>query len=131
YASLGEFPAWIIGWDLILELALGAAVVAVGWSGYIRSLLDTAGFHLPQWLSGTHGGHFGFDLLAALLVLVLTGILVAGTKLSSRVTNVIVAVKVTVVLIVVIVGAFFITGANYKPFVPPSEPTEGGGGLTA
>ncbi|MEU6439805.1 amino acid permease [Streptomyces sp. NPDC047046] len=131
YASLGEFPAWIIGWDLILELALGAAVVAVGWSGYIRSLLDTAGFHLPQWLSGTHDGHFGFDLLAALLVLVLTGILVAGTKLSSRVTNVIVAVKVTVVLIVVIVGAFFVTGANYKPFVPPSEPTEGGGGLTA
>ncbi|MFJ4438182.1 amino acid permease [Streptomyces sp. NPDC088923] len=131
YASLGEFPAWIIGWDLILELALGAAVVAVGWSGYIRSLLDTAGFHLPQWLSGTHDGHFGFDLLAALLVLVLTGILVAGTKLSSRVTNVIVAVKVTVVLIVVIVGAFFVTGANYKPFVPPSQPTEGGGGLTA
>ncbi|EDY45306.1 amino acid permease [Streptomyces sp. SPB074] len=131
YASLGEFPAWIIGWDLILELALGAAVVAVGWSGYIRSLLDTAGFHLPQWLNGTHDGHFGFDLLAALLVLVLTGILVAGTKLSSRVTNVIVAVKVTVVLIVVIVGAFFVTGANYKPFVPPSKPTEGGGGLTA
>ncbi|NEA39573.1 amino acid permease [Streptomyces sp. SID11385] len=131
YASLGEFPAWIIGWDLILELALGSAVVAVGWSGYIRSLLDTAGFHLPQWLSGTHDGHFGFDLLAALLVLVLTGILVAGTKLSSRVTNVIVAVKVTVVLIVVIVGAFFVTGANYDPFVPPSQPTEGGGGLTA
>ncbi|WP_431037628.1 amino acid permease [Streptomyces sp. P6-2-1] len=131
YASLGEFPAWIIGWDLILELALGSAVVAVGWSGYIRSLLDTAGFHLPQWLSGTHDGHFGFDLLAALLVVVLTGILVAGTKLSSRVTNVIVAVKVTVVLIVVIVGAFFITGANYDPFVPPSRPTEGGGGLGA
>lgn len=131
YASLGEFPAWIIGWDLILELALGCAVVAVGWSGYLRSLLDTAGLHLPQALSGTHGGEFGFDLLAAVLVLVLTGILVAGMKLSSRITNVIVAVKVTVVLLVIIVGAFFITGSNYDPFVPPSEPSEGGGGLTA
>ncbi|CAM5650945.1 Amino acid permease OS=Streptomyces alboniger OX=132473 GN=CP975_27925 PE=4 SV=1 [Streptomyces alboniger] len=131
YASLGEFPAWIIGWDLILELALGCAVVAVGWSGYLRSLLDTAGLHLPQALSGTHEGKFGFDLLAAVLVLVLTGVLVAGMKLSSRVTNVIVAVKVTVVLLVVIVGALFITGSHYDPFIPPSEPSEGGGGLTA
>ncbi len=131
YASLGEFPAWIIGWDLILELALGCAVVAVGWSGYLRSLLDTAGLHLPRALSGTHEGTFGFDLLAALLVLVLTGILVAGMKLSSRVTNVIVAVKVTVVLLVIIVGALFITGSHYDPFIPPSEPSEGGGGITA
>lgn len=131
YASLGELPAWIIGWDLVLELALGCAVVAVGWSGYIRSLLDTAGFHLPAGLSGTHGGHFGFDILAVLLVLVLTGILVVGMKLSSRVTNVIVAVKVTVVLIVIIVGAFLITGANYDPFVPPAQEVKGGDGLTA
>lgn len=131
YASLGEFPAWIIGWDLILELALGCAVVAVGWSGYLRSLLDTAGLHLPQALSGTHDGTFGFDLLACILVLVLTGILVAGMKLSSRVTSVIVAVKVTVVLLVIVVGAFFITGANYDPFIPPAEHVEGGGGITA
>ncbi|MFJ4918540.1 amino acid permease [Streptomyces sp. NPDC088725] len=131
YASLGELPAWIIGWDLVLELALGCAVVAVGWSGYIRSLLDTAGFHLPAGLSGTHGGQFGFDLPACLLVLVLTGVLVVGMKLSSRVTNVIVAVKVTVVLIVILVGAFLITGANYKPFIPPAQATEGGGGLSA
>ncbi|MEU6992763.1 amino acid permease [Streptomyces sp. NPDC046465] len=131
YASLGEFPAWIIGWDLILELALGCAVVAVGWSGYLRSLLDTAGMHLPQALSGTHEGKFGFDLLACVLVLVLTAILVAGMKLSSRVTNVIVAVKVTVVILVIIVGAFLITGANYDPFVPPTEHPDGGGGITA
>ncbi|WP_447040619.1 amino acid permease [Streptomyces sp. DSM 118878] len=131
YASLGEFPAWIIGWDLVLELALGCAVVAVGWSGYLRSLLDSAGLHLPQAMSGTHEGRFGFDLLACVLVLALTGILIAGMKLSSRVTNVIVAVKVTVVLLVVIVGALFITGSNYDPFIPPSEPTEGKGGITA
>ncbi|MFE4059088.1 amino acid permease [Streptomyces sp. NPDC059096] len=131
YASLGELPAWIIGWDLVLELALGCAVVAVGWSGYVRSLLGNAGASLPDYLSGTQNGRFGFDLLAFLLVLVLTGILVAGVKLSSRITGIIVAVKVTVVLLVIIVGAFFITGSNYKPFIPPAEETKGGGGLTA
>ncbi|WP_327224102.1 amino acid permease [Streptomyces platensis] len=131
YASLGELPAWIIGWDLILELALGCAVVAVGWSGYVRSLLDSAGLHLPAALSGTHEGRFGFDLLAFLLVLLLTVILVFGMKLSSRVTAVVVGIKVAVVLLVIVAGAFFINGANYTPFVPPSEPTEAGGGLGA
>ncbi|MGW6739484.1 amino acid permease [Streptomyces sp. NPDC055025] len=131
YASLGELPAWIIGWDLVLELALGCAVVAVGWSGYVRSLLGNADASLPDFLSGTHDGAFGFDLLAFLLVLVLAGILVVGVKLSSRVTTVIVAVKVTVVLLVIVVGAFFITGSNYRPFIPPAEPSTGGGGLAA
>lgn len=131
YATLGELPAWIIGWDLILELALGCAVVAVGWSGYVRSLLDNAGWHLPAELSGPHGGTFGFDILACALVLLLTVILVAGMKLSSRVTAVVVAVKVTVVLIVIVVGAFLINGDNYSPFVPPAESTSGGSGLAA
>ncbi|MGA5130285.1 amino acid permease [Streptomyces olivoreticuli] len=131
YASLGELPAWIIGWDLILELALGCAVVAVGWSGYIRSLLDNAGWHLPTGLQGTHAGHFGFDILACALVLVLTAILVLGMKLSSRVTTVVVAIKVTVVLIVIVVGAFFVTGANYHPFIPHSVGTKAGGDIKA
>ncbi|WP_329062360.1 amino acid permease [Streptomyces sp. NBC_01429] len=131
YASLGELPAWIIGWDLVLELALGCAVVAVGWSGYVRSLMGNAGLSLPDSLSGTQNGTFGFDLLAFLLVLILTAILVVGVKLSSRITAVIVGVKVTVVLLVIIVGAFFINGANYKPFIPPSQETAGGGGLSA
>ncbi|MCB5906595.1 amino acid permease [Streptomyces pinistramenti] len=131
YASLGELPAWIIGWDLILELALGCAVVAVGWSGYMRSLLDTAGWHLPAKLSGTQGGTFGFDLLACILVLALTVILVLGMKLSSRVTSVIVGIKVTVVLLVVIAGAFFISGANYRPFLPPTQAHVGESGYAA
>ncbi|MFG2533116.1 amino acid permease [Streptomyces sp. NPDC048516] len=131
YASLGELPAWIIGWDLILELALGCAVVAVGWSGYVRSLLDSAGLHLPAGLSGTHEGRFGFDLLATILVLVLTGILVLGMKLSSRVTAVVVGIKVTVVLLVIIAGSFLINGDHYEPFIPPSKPSEAGGGLAA
>ncbi|MEU9210891.1 amino acid permease [Streptomyces sp. NPDC048415] len=132
YASLGELPAWIIGWDLVLEFALGTAVVAVGWSGYVRSLLDNAGWHMPASLGGRDGASgFGFDILAAVLVLVLTAILVVGVKLSARVTSVVVAVKVTVVLIVIIAGAFFISGDNYKPFIPKAQPVPAGGSLQA
>ncbi|MFJ8332687.1 amino acid permease [Streptomyces sp. NPDC094437] len=132
YASLGELPAWIIGWDLILELALGTAVVAVGWSGYMASLLETAGWHLPAALGSREGAHgFGFDILAAVLVLVLTGILVLGMKLSARVTSVVVAIKVAVVLLVIVAGAFFITGSNYKPFIPKAESTSAAGDIKA
>ncbi|MFE9681264.1 amino acid permease [Streptomyces sp. NPDC002701] len=130
YASLGELPAWIIGWDLVLEFALGTAVVAVGWSGYIASLLDNAGWTLPAALSGRESADgFGFDILAAALVLVLTGILVLGMKLSARVTSVVVAIKVTVVLVVIVAGAFFVKGSNYDPFVPKAQEVEAGGGL--
>ncbi|MCX3062570.1 amino acid permease [Streptomyces beihaiensis] len=132
YASLGELPAWVIGWDLVLEFALGTAVVAVGWSGYIRSLMDNVGWHLPDSLGGRDGAHgFGFDILAAALVLVLTAILVFGMKLSARVTQVVVAIKVTVVLIVIVAGAFFITSDNYHPFIPKSQPVAAGGNLKA
>ncbi len=130
YASLGELPAWIIGWDLVLEFALGTAVVAVGWSGYIRSLLENAGWHMPAELAGRDGAQgFGFDILAAALVLVLTGILVLGMKLSARVTSLVVAIKVTVVLIVIVAGAFFVKGANYDPFIPKAQPVAAGGDL--
>ncbi|MEU9520572.1 amino acid permease [Streptomyces sp. NPDC048224] len=130
YASLGELPAWIIGWDLVLEFALGTAVVAVGWSGYIRSFFENAGVTFPEALSGRDGAEgFGFDILAAALVLVLTGILVLGMKLSARITSLVVAIKVTVVLIVIIAGAFFVKGSNYDPFIPKSQPVEAGGGL--
>ncbi|QTE01626.1 amino acid permease [Streptomyces cyanogenus] len=132
YASLGELPAWIIGWDLVLELALGTAVVAVGWSGYIHSLLDNAGWQLPEALSGRDGAHgFGFDILAAALVLLLTAILVIGMKLSARVTSVVVAIKVAVVLVVIIAGAFFIHGGNYDPFIPKAQSAEAAGNLKA
>ncbi|MDW6059274.1 amino acid permease [Streptomyces sp. FXJ1.4098] len=132
YASLGELPAWIIGWDLVLEFALATAVVAVGWSGYVRSLLDNAGWHLPDVLSGPDVAHgFGFDILAFLLVLLLTGILVLGMKLSARVTAVVVAIKVTVVLLVIIAGSFFIHGENYHPFIPPARETATSAGLKA
>nr|WP_235215392.1 amino acid permease [Phaeacidiphilus oryzae] len=130
YASIGELPAWIIGWDLILELALGASVVAVGWSGYVQSLLASAGVKLPAVIAGGNGtGHgFSFDILAAALVLLLTVVLVFGMQLSARVTSVIVGVKVAVVLMVIIAGLFFIDTGNYHPFIPPSQPTPNAGG---
>lgn len=122
YASIGELPAWIIGWDLVLEFALGTAVVAVGWSGYVRHLMSTnLGWDMPAALSGPDAGG-SFDLLAFLLVLVLTAILVIGTKLSARITAVVVAIKVTVVLLVIIAGLFFIKGDNYSPFIPRRSP---------
>ncbi|ARX87139.1 MULTISPECIES: amino acid permease [Streptomyces] len=130
YASLGELPAWIIGWDLVLEFALGTAVVAVGWSGYIASLLDNAGWHLPEALGSRDAADgFGFDILAAALVLLLTVILVLGMKLSARITSLVVAIKVTVVLVVIIAGAFFIESKNYDPFIPKAQEVEAGGGL--
>ncbi|MGW7098613.1 amino acid permease [Streptomyces sp. NPDC054838] len=131
YASIGELPAWIIGWDLVLEFALGTAVVAVGWSGYLRQLMSTnLGWDMPAALSGPDGGGT-FDLLAFLLVLVLTAILVVGTKLSARITAIVVAIKVTVVLLVIIGGLFFIKADNYKPFIPPAVAQPAGSGWKA
>jgi APA family basic amino acid/polyamine antiporter len=81
YATLGELVAWIIGWDLVLELALGGAVVSVGWSKYLQSLFDTMGIHLPDSLAGENAT---FNLPAFLLVLVLTGVLYTPASASRR-----------------------------------------------
>lgn len=125
YTSIGELPAWIIGWDLILELALGAAVVAVGWSGYVQSLLASADVHLPNAINGGTDSDWGFNLPATLLVLLLTAVLIFGVKLSSRLTAIIVGIKVAVVLVVIIAGLFFIKADNYSPFIPPKEASTG------
>jgi APA family basic amino acid/polyamine antiporter len=128
YATLGELVAWIIGWDLVLELALGAATVAVGWSGYLNQLLGDLGSPLPASIAGETAT---VNIPAMVIVLVMTGVLVLGIKLSSLVTSVIVAIKVTIVLLVIGVGIFYVKAANYRPFVPPAQPSESGSGLTA
>lgn len=126
YASLGEFFAWVIGWDLILEMFLGASVVAQGWSAYLGVFLSKIGIHLPESLS--YGG--AVDLPAILLILVL-GVLVAfGIKESMRVNLVLVAVKLFIVLFVIVAGIQFINPANYTPFVPAPMPTEAASGWT-
>ncbi|MEV4255981.1 amino acid permease, partial [Spirillospora sp. NPDC049652] len=132
YATLGEFPAWIIGWDLILELALGAAVVAVGWSGYLDSLLASAGIHLPDELLNPPGQNGGVvNVPAVLVVLAVTGVLVAGVKISARVNTVVVTIKVAIVLLVIFAGLFFVKGENYHPFIPPAQSNESVKGAAA
>src|SRR3954467_1833652 len=126
YATLGEFIAWIIGWDLVLELALGAATVSVGWSGYFNQLLGDLGFPLPASIAGDSAV---VNVPAMVIALVMAGVLVLGIKLSSRITSVIVAIKVVIVLMVIAVGIFYVKAANYPPFTPPAKPGEGGNGL--
>jgi APA family basic amino acid/polyamine antiporter len=123
YATFGEFVAWIIGWDLVLELALGAATVAVGWSGYLNQLLGDLGIPLPNSIAGEEAN---FNIPAAFIVLLMTTVLVLGIKLSARVTSVIVAIKLAIVLLVIAVGVFYVKAANYTPFVPPARPAEAG-----
>ena len=121
YATFGEFVAWIIGWDLILEFAVAAAVVAKGWSSYLGTVFGFGG--------GTADlGALQLDWGALLIIAFVTLILALGTKLSAGVSLAITVVKVAVVLLVVVVGAFYINVANYTPFVPPGEPAEGAGG---
>jgi APA family basic amino acid/polyamine antiporter len=115
YASLGELVAWIIGWDLILELALGAATVAVGWSTYFADVMKQAGIVIPAELYGD-----GRNYVAAAIVLILTGIICLGIKVSSRINFVVVSIKLAVVLLVIVVGAFYIHTQNWVPFIPPS-----------
>jgi basic amino acid/polyamine antiporter, APA family len=120
YASLGEVIAWIIGWDLLLELMLGASVVAQGWSAYLGVFLDHLGITIPE--SVAYGSHF--DLPAFLLVVALSVLVSIGIKESLRVNLVLVAVKVFIVLFVIVAGIGFVKSANYSPFVPPSQPAK-------
>jgi APA family basic amino acid/polyamine antiporter len=123
YATLGELLAWIIGWDLVLELALGAATVAVGWSGYLNQLLGDLGIPLPTSIAGETAT---VNIPAIVIVALMTAVLVLGIKLSSRVTSVIVAIKVAIVLLIIVLGLFYLTADNYTPFVPPAEPAAEG-----
>jgi APA family basic amino acid/polyamine antiporter len=140
YATLGEFVAWIIGWDLILEYAVGNIAVAIAWSGYFSSLLSGFGIILPAHL--THGYRTallssdpavhglletapqiaGIPILlnipAALIVLAITWLLYLGVRESSRANNVMVVVKLLVLGFFVVLGGMHIDPANYKPFAP-------------
>lgn len=122
YASLGELVAWIIGWDLILELALGASTVAVGWSSYFADVMKSAGVTIPDWAYGS-----GHNLVAAGIVLVLTGVNCLGIKVSSQVNMTMVIIKVCIVLFVIIAGCFYIKASNYSPFIPPTGSPGAGG----
>ena len=128
YATLGELVAWMIGWDLILEFFVAAAAVAGGWSGYLATALKGTPLQIPAAVANTSEGVM--NLPAGLLILALTAVLVGGIKLSSRINQVAVAVKVGAALLFVVVGVFLVKAANFSPFVPPSKPSEGASGLT-
>lgn len=123
YASLGEIVAWIIGWDLLLELALGAGVVSQGWSSYANLLLGDVGIHLPNALAPQSTDNPGsqFNLLAFLLIALLTALVAWGIKESMRVNLVLVGIKLFIVLFVIVAGISYIKTANYHPFIPPAQ----------
>ncbi|MGE5647208.1 MAG: amino acid permease [Acidobacteriota bacterium] len=131
YTTMGEWLAWIIGWDLVLEYAVGAATVSISWAGYVVSLLNDFGIHLPPQLvssplealklpDGTHIQGL-INLPAVFIVVVISILLMVGIKESARANAVIVVIKVTVVLVFIAVGYFYINRANYQPFIPANE----------
>jgi len=125
YATMGEFVAWIIGWDLILEYAVGAATVSIAWSAYANRVLDWFGWRIPyQWshspfehdiATGVHGT---MNIPAVFILLLLTLLLIRGTKESAFVNGLIVILKVSIVLLVIAIGWRFINPANHTPLIP-------------
>ncbi len=129
YATMGEFIAWIIGWDLVLEYALGAATVAVSWSKYLLELLHKFGIHIPHQLAaspwetvnlsdGTVISGGIFNLPAVIIVCLLSLLLIKGTRESAGMNNFLVILKVTVVIVFIVLGWSHIDPANYDPYIP-------------
>ncbi|MFA7044433.1 MAG: amino acid permease, partial [Bacteroidales bacterium] len=127
YATMGEFIAWIIGWDLILEYLFGAATVAVGWSGYANNFLNHLGLYLPQSISGSpfsidiNGWHATGSFInfpAMFIVLLMTAFLVIGIKESAKLNDIVVLIKVTVILLFIGFGFSYINVDNWVPFIP-------------
>ncbi|MEC3879844.1 amino acid permease [Parapedobacter sp. 10938] len=121
YATMGEFVAWVIGWDLVLEYALGAATVASSWSQYLEQFLIEFGIHIPHnFLHGPWEGGI-VNIPAIAIVCLLSLLLMRGTQESSLVNNILVVVKVAVVLVFIALGWSFINPANHVPFIPANE----------
>jgi len=130
FMTMGELIAWMIGWDLVLEYAIGAAAVSISWSGYVVSLLHDFNIHLPaEWIASPWQAvrladgtmEFGYINLPALFIVVLTScILILGIRESAFVNGLIVIIKLSVVVVFIGVGVFYINPENYTPFIPPN-----------
>jgi APA family basic amino acid/polyamine antiporter len=123
YCTMGELVAWIIGWDLVLEYAVGAATVAIAWSEYANRVLTWFGLRIPyQWshspMEHVEGMHGIINLPALFILLLLSALLIKGTKESAIVNGFIVIIKVTIVIMVIAIGWGFINPANHTPFIP-------------
>ncbi len=140
FATIGEFAAWIIGWDLILEYALSSATVAVGWSGYFSSFLRNFGLSIPPTLSAAPGVavkladgsvvHGVFNLPATMIVLAVALLLIRGIKESATANTILVGIKVLVLIVFVVACAKFVRHDNLTPFIPPNEGTFGAFGFS-
>jgi APA family basic amino acid/polyamine antiporter len=124
YATMGELVAWIIGWDLVLEYAVGAATVAIAWSEYFNRVLEWFGMRIPyEWshspfeMANT-GAHGIMNIPAVFILLLLTMLLIRGTQESATVNAIIVVIKVSIVLLVIAIGWGFINPANHTPMIP-------------
>jgi len=136
YATIGEFLAWIIGWDLILEYAVGATTVSIGWSGYFVSFLQRT-LHVPfpaaltksPWekvmVAGGESVHPIFNLPAAFIIVLITTLLIIGIRESANFNNFVVLVKVGVVVVFILVGALYVNRSYWHPFLPANEGTFG------
>jgi len=140
YATMGEFLAWIIGWDLVLEYAVGASTVSISWSAYVVSFMHDMGLDLPAKLvaspfqplklpDGTMV-HGYINLPAVFVIVIISLLLMIGIRESARVNAVIVIIKVTVVVLFICLGVFFIHRANYTPYIPPNTGEFGHFGLS-
>ncbi|HEX5713004.1 MAG TPA: amino acid permease [Solirubrobacterales bacterium] len=123
FAAFGSFLGWFIGWDLLLEYLFAASTVAVGWSGYFADLTSSFGIHIPHDLvAPPFGDDPGIINLPALAIMLLTsGALWLGTKESAIANNSMVLLKLSILLLVVVVGVFYVTSSNYEPFLPAAE----------
>lgn len=130
YATMGEFLAWIIGWDLVLEYAVGAATVGISWSRYLVKFLDGFGVHLPTELTvGPWDGGI-INLPAVFIIVLMSLLLMKGTKESAFVNAIIVGLKITVVLVFIILGWQYINNANYDPYIPDNTGNFGSFGFS-
>jgi len=128
YATLGELVAWIIGWDLVLEFTVGAAALSTGFSAYLQEVLSIVDVTLPTQIASAADGFI--DLPAVVIALLVTFLLIRGTKFSSRFNQVVVALKLVVVAAVIVVGIAHIDVSNWTPFIPDAQPApESGGGF--
>lgn len=125
YATMGEFIAWIIGWDLVLEYAVGAATVSISWSRYFGKFMEGFGVHLPAGMMGGPWDGGIINIPAVFIVVLMSLLLIKGTSESAKVNAFIVAVKVIVVLIFIFLGWGYINKANYTPYIPDNTGTFG------
>lgn len=120
YSTMGEMVAWVIGWDMILEMLMAGSVISKYWSVYLNDFVHQLG--MTGFTTTVHMGTLSIDVAPIVIIAFFTVLLVLGTQISSRVNNVLTAIKVAVVLFVVVVGFFYVKSANFTPFIPPSEP---------